>query len=121
MPVAAAGEVAVLALRRTYDIVTHMMTGRPEVLDASVKNKMDLIIIGKDRVYTDMPEYRNHPNPAPIASGLEIQAIIPARIIFFAYPVEPVRKGEPIIPKRFLEILCPARNKRSELPFRIPR
>ena len=23
-----------------------------------------LIIIGKDQVYTDMPEYRNHPNPA---------------------------------------------------------
>jgi hypothetical protein len=29
-----------------------------------VKNKMYLIIIGKDQVYTDMPEYRNHPNPA---------------------------------------------------------
>jgi hypothetical protein len=25
---------------------------------------MYLIIIGKDQVYTDMPEYRNHPNPA---------------------------------------------------------
>ena len=29
-----------------------------------VKNQMYLIIIGKDQVYTDMPEYRNHPNPA---------------------------------------------------------
>ena len=27
------------------------------------KNGMYLIIIGKDQVYTDMPEYRNHPNP----------------------------------------------------------
>src|SRR5437588_206190 len=25
---------------------------------------MYLILIGKDQVYTDMPEYRNHPNPA---------------------------------------------------------
>src|SRR5438046_10238898 len=25
---------------------------------------MYLINIGKDQVYTDMPEYRNHPNPA---------------------------------------------------------
>src|SRR5437879_5307036 len=28
------------------------------------KDGMYLIIIGKDQVYTDMPEYRNHPNPA---------------------------------------------------------
>src|SRR5437764_10181271 len=27
-------------------------------------NKMYVIIIGRDQVYTDMPEYRNHPNPA---------------------------------------------------------
>jgi alpha-glucosidase len=33
-------------------------------MEAMVKNKMYLIIIGKDQVYTDMPEYRNHPNPA---------------------------------------------------------
>src|SRR5260221_4309091 len=29
-----------------------------------VTNRMYLIIIGKDQVYTDMPEYRSHPNPA---------------------------------------------------------
>jgi hypothetical protein len=64
MPVVAAAEVADLALQRTYDIVTHMLGGRPDVLEAMVKNKMYLIIIGKDQVYTDMPEYRGHPNPA---------------------------------------------------------
>src|SRR6185503_2169938 len=64
MPVVAAGEVADLALQRTYDIVTHLLGGRPDVLQAMVSNRMYLIIIGKDQVYTDMPEYRNHPNPA---------------------------------------------------------
>ncbi len=28
------------------------------------KNGTRLIIIGKDQVYTDMPEYRSSPNPA---------------------------------------------------------
>jgi len=64
MPVVASGEVADLALQRTYDIVTHMLAGRPDVLEAMVRNRMYLIVIGKDQVYTDMPEYRNHPNPA---------------------------------------------------------
>ncbi|MCI0745473.1 MAG: hypothetical protein L0Y58_08720 [Verrucomicrobia subdivision 3 bacterium] len=64
MPVVAAGEVADQALQRTYSIVTHMLAGRPDILEAMVSNRMYLIIIGKDQVYTDMPEYRNHPNPA---------------------------------------------------------
>jgi len=64
MPVVASGEVADLALQRTHSIVTHMLAGRPDVTEALVKNGMYLIIIGKDQVYTDMPEYRNHPNPA---------------------------------------------------------
>jgi hypothetical protein len=64
MPVVAATEVADAALQRTYSIVTHLLAGRPDVIEAMVKNKMYLIIIGKDQVYTDMPEYRNHPNPA---------------------------------------------------------
>ncbi len=64
MPVVAAGDVADLALQRTYDIVTHLLAGRTDVIEAMVKNGMYLIIIGKDQVYTDMPEYRNHPNPA---------------------------------------------------------
>lgn len=63
MPVVAAGEVADKALERTYDIVTHMLAGRPDIIEAMVKNKMYLIIIGKDQVYTDMPEYRRSPNP----------------------------------------------------------
>ena len=64
MPVVAAGEVADLALIRTHEIVTHMLAGRPDVLAAMAKNGTRLIIIGKDQVYTDMPEYRNHPDPA---------------------------------------------------------
>jgi len=63
MPVVAAEEVADEALQRTYDIVTHMLAGRPDVLETMVKFGTRLIIIGKDQVYTDMPEYRNHPNP----------------------------------------------------------
>ena len=64
MPVAASAEVADLALQRTYHIVTHLLAGRPDVIRAMVTNGMYLIIIGKNQVYTDMPEYRNHPNPA---------------------------------------------------------
>ena len=64
MPVVASGDVADLALVRTREIVGHMLAGRPDVVRAMVKAKMYLIIIGKDQVYTDMPEYRNHPDPA---------------------------------------------------------
>jgi len=63
LPVLASGEVADLALQRTYEIVTHMLAGRPDILAAMVEQGMYLIIIGKNQVYTDMPEYRNHPNP----------------------------------------------------------
>jgi alpha-glucosidase len=64
MPVVAAEVVADLALQRTYDIATHMLAGRPDILESMIRNGMYLIIIGRDQVYTDMPEYRNHPNPA---------------------------------------------------------
>jgi hypothetical protein len=63
LSVAASAEVADEALQRTYDIVTHMLAGRPDILGAMAKHGTRLIIIGKDQVYTDMPEYRNHPNP----------------------------------------------------------
>jgi len=63
MPVVAHGDVADLALQRTYEIVTHMLAGRPDVLATMVTNHTYLIIIGKNQLYTDMPEYRNHPNP----------------------------------------------------------
>jgi hypothetical protein len=63
MPVVASGEVADEALQRTYDIVTHLLAGRPDIIQAMAKHGTRLIIIGKDQVYTDMPEYRNHPNP----------------------------------------------------------
>src|SRR5262249_16730355 len=44
-------------------VVTHMLAGRPDVTAALVANKMYLIVIGRDQVYTDMPEYRNSRNP----------------------------------------------------------
>lgn len=64
MPVVAAGEVEDEALRRTRDIVTHMLAGRPDIVRAMVEAHMYLIVIGKDQVYTDTPEYRDHPDPA---------------------------------------------------------
>lgn len=64
MPVVASAVVSDLALQRTYWIVTHLLAGRPDVIAAMVKNGMYLIVIGKDQVYTDMPEYRNTQNPA---------------------------------------------------------
>ena len=63
MPVVASSEVADLALTRTREIVNHMLAGRNDVVRAMVKAEMYLIVIGKDQVYTDMPEYRNHPDP----------------------------------------------------------
>jgi hypothetical protein len=60
---AAAGVVADEALQRAHEIVTRMLAGRPDILQTMAKHGTRLIIIGKDQVYTDMPEYRNHPNP----------------------------------------------------------
>src|SRR5205823_8168845 len=64
LSIAAAAVVEDAALARTYDIVMHLLAGRPDVLDVMRKRGTRLIIIGKDQVYTDMPEYRLHPNPA---------------------------------------------------------
>ncbi|HOB98197.1 MAG TPA: hypothetical protein PKM43_05560 [Verrucomicrobiota bacterium] len=63
LPVAAHADVADLALQRTYQIVTGMLAGCPDILAAMVTNQIYLIVIGKNQVYTDMPEYRHHPNP----------------------------------------------------------
>ncbi len=63
MAVLASAEVADEALQRTHEIVTHLLAGRPDLLGAMAKHGTRLIIIGKDQVYTDMPEYRNSPNP----------------------------------------------------------
>lgn len=62
IPVVSAGEVADQALLRTHEIVSHMLAGRPDVIDAMKGRDMYLIIIGKDQLYTDMPEYRNARN-----------------------------------------------------------
>jgi hypothetical protein len=64
MAAVASADVADEALERTYSIVTHLLAGRPDILQTMVQNGTRLIVIGKDQVYTDMPEYRNHPNPA---------------------------------------------------------
>ena len=63
MPVVASVEVADLALQRTYEIVTHMLAGRPDIVKGLVDRGMYLIIIGADQVYTDLPENRNTRNP----------------------------------------------------------
>ena len=64
LSIVASREVADEALQRTRTIVQHLLAGRPDVFSAMVSNGMYLIIIGKDQVYTDMPEYSDHPNPA---------------------------------------------------------
>jgi len=63
LSVVASAAVADEALQRTYSIVIHMLAGRPDILEVMVKNGTRLIIIGKDQVYTDMPEYRYSRNP----------------------------------------------------------
>lgn len=63
IPVLASAEVDDAALQRTHWLVTHLLAGRPDISQAMSSNGMYLIIIGKDQVYTDMPEYRNNPNP----------------------------------------------------------
>jgi alpha-glucosidase len=64
LPVLASAEVADRALERTSYIVTHMLAGRPDILTAMASNGMYLIIIGRNQLYTDMPEYRRSSNPA---------------------------------------------------------
>jgi hypothetical protein len=64
MPVLASAAVADEALLRAHEIVEHLLAGRPDVFQAMVEQRMYLIIIGKDQVYTDMPEYSNQPDPA---------------------------------------------------------
>ncbi len=64
LPCTAGADVDDAALLRTHDIVTHMLADRPDILKAMADNGTRLIVIGKSQVYTDMPEYRNHPNPA---------------------------------------------------------
>lgn len=63
LSVAASREVSDRALVRTHEIVSHMLAGRPDVLKAMVERGMYLVIIGKDQVYTDLPENRHARNP----------------------------------------------------------
>lgn len=63
LPVVASAEVDDQALLRTREMVSRMLAGRPDVFEAMKRDKMYLIIIGRDQLYTDMPEYRNARNP----------------------------------------------------------
>lgn len=62
--VAAGAAVADEALLRTHHLVSRMLAGRPDILAAMAEHGTRLIIIGKDQVYTDMPEYRRSLNAA---------------------------------------------------------
>ncbi|HKD35804.1 MAG TPA: DPP IV N-terminal domain-containing protein, partial [Pirellulales bacterium] len=61
--IGASAEVSDDALRRTHEIVSHMLANRPDIAEEMVKFGTRIIIIGKDQVYCDMPEYKNVPNP----------------------------------------------------------
>ncbi len=64
LPVMAAAEVSDAALVRTHEIVSHVLAGRPDILKAMAQVGTRLLIIGKDQVYTDLPDYKDMPNPA---------------------------------------------------------
>ncbi len=63
LPVVASAAVADAALHRTHEIVSHMLAGRPDIIEALVERDMYLTIIGAEEVYTDLPENRNARNP----------------------------------------------------------
>src|SRR5262249_15564732 len=50
LPVVASADVADEALQRTYYLVTHLLAGRPDILQAMIDNGTRLIVIGKDQV-----------------------------------------------------------------------
>ncbi len=64
LPVLASGKVADEALLRTFELVSHVLAGRPDVIKAMAEFGTRLLIIGRDEVYTDLPEYRDTPDPA---------------------------------------------------------
>lgn len=63
IPVAAAAAVTDEALVRSREVVTRMLAGRPDINQALIDTGMYVVIIGRDQVYTDMPEYRHRENP----------------------------------------------------------
>lgn len=63
LAIVAAGVVDDRALQRGHEIVTRMLAGRADLIEAMAENGMYVVIIGKDQKYTDMPEYRNRRNP----------------------------------------------------------
>jgi 6-phosphogluconolactonase (cycloisomerase 2 family) len=69
MPVVAAAEVDDEALHRTRTIVGRMLAGRPDVLKAMVDDRMYLIVIGKDQVYTTCPSIATTPTRRSRTNG----------------------------------------------------
>jgi hypothetical protein len=64
LPVVAAPEVADQALERTHWSVAHLLAGRQDIIEAMRRDRMYLIVIGKDQLYCDIPEYSHQRNPA---------------------------------------------------------
>src|SRR5262249_22540880 len=63
VPVTASGEVVDEALQRTFYIVTHLLAGRPDVIQAMAQHGPRLTVSAKEKVYPDRPDYRNVKNP----------------------------------------------------------
>lgn len=64
VPVLASAAVEDAALLRAHELVSRVLEGRPDVLKAMADFGTRLLIIGKDEVYTELPEYRDTPDPA---------------------------------------------------------
>src|SRR5574344_1942207 len=64
VPVLASAAVEDAALLRAHELVSRVLEGRPDVLKAMAAFGTRLLIIGKDEVYTELPEYRDTPDPA---------------------------------------------------------
>jgi hypothetical protein len=64
LPVLAAACVSDEALLRTHEIVSHVLAGRPDIIKSMATFGTRLLVIGKDQLYTELPEYRDTPDPA---------------------------------------------------------
>jgi len=80
MPVVAAAEVADLALHRTYDIVTHMLAGRPDLLKAMAvlgRQGSDEAMLKANDTIRKMFAYRHDILKALIADGVKLVVLGP--------------------------------------------
>jgi hypothetical protein len=80
MPVVAAAEVADLALHRTYDIVTHMLAGRPDLLKAMAvlgRQGSDEAMLKANDTIRRMFAYRHDILKSLIADGVKLVVLGP--------------------------------------------